>query len=94
MLIQEDKLNVESIKKKNTLLLSLFETRLEKVKVETWKVTKLLPNIPTGNITELNEVIYTEMKLVCDKIGISHRSPNKTTKSGWEIRLEGLVKKL
>ena len=39
-------------------------------KVETEKINKLLPNIPTDNITKLNELIYAGAKLVCDKIGV------------------------
>ena len=45
-------------------------------------------------ITELNELIYAGAKLVGDKIDISQRNPNKNTKSGWEMRIEGQIKKL
>ena len=47
-----------------------------------------------GNIADFNEVIYTGAKLVCDKIGVLQRNLNKNTKSRWEIRFEGQVKKL
>ena len=42
------------------------------------------------DITELNELIYTVAKLVCDKIGILDRN----TKLRWEMRFEGRMKKL
>ena len=42
----------------------------KKVKVETEKVNKLSTNIPTSNITELNELTFAEVKLVRDKISI------------------------
>ena len=47
------------------------EPRLEKAKVETEKINKLSPNIPTDNITELNTLIYTGVELVFKKIGFS-----------------------
>ena len=49
----------------------------ENIKVETENVNKLIPNIPTGNITELNELSYTEAKLVCDKNRCSSKEPEK-----------------
>ena len=58
------------------------EARLEKAKEETEKVNRLLPNIPTVNISEINQLIYSGAKLVCDKIGISRRNPNRNTKPG------------
>ena len=57
-------------------------------------VNKLLPIIPTGNIMELNELIYAWAKLTGDKIVVLLRNPNKNTKLGREIRLEGQVKTL
>ena len=68
------------------------ESRLEKVKVETEKVDKLLPNIPMGNI-KLDEQIYAGGKLVCDRISVYQRNPKRNAKPGWEIRW-GQVKKL
>ena len=47
------------------------ERRLDKVKIETQKGNKLLPNIPTGNIIELD---YASATLVCNKIGIPQRN--------------------
>ena len=46
------------------------------------------------NITELNELIYTEAKQVCDKIGVPPRNPNRNTKPGWKLRLDGQLKEL
>ena len=57
-------------------------------------VNKLLSNIPTGNITELNELLSAGGKLVCHKIDVPQRNSIKNSKPGWEIRLDGLVKKL
>ena len=74
--------------KKTTLHPSGTKTG-KKVTIETEKVNKLLLNIPTGNITELNDLIYTRAKPVCDKIDIPIRNPNRNTKSGWENKLEG-----
>ena len=61
------------------------------MKVETEKANKLLPNIPIGNITELNELIYAGVKQVCDKISVPEGKLNINTKSGWEIKLEGQI---
>ena len=43
---------------KKNLLPSLRNQDWKKVKIETEKVNKLLANFQTGNITELNELIY------------------------------------
>ena len=79
---------------KKTTLSSLRNQEKKKACKETVKVNKLLPNIPTGNVTELNNVIYRGVKLVCDKIGIAQGNLNRNTKPGKECRLEGLVKSL
>ena len=63
-------------------------------KVKTEKVNKLSPNIPTGHITEISELIYGGEKLVCDRISVPLSNPNRNTKPGWKIRLEEQVKKL
>ena len=84
--------NKENHKWKEDYITITQETRLEKVKVETEKIKKLLSNIPRSNIIELNEPIYAEAKLVCDEIGILLRKSNRNTKFGWEIRLNGQVK--
>ena len=97
MLMQKDRINLELTKKfiteKKTTIPPLRNLDRKKVKVETEKVNKLLPNIPTSNVTELNKLIYAGVKLVCDKIGIPQRNPNKNIKPGWEIRLERKIKK-
>ena len=71
------------IKKKITLSF-LRKQDWKKVKAEIKKVNKLLPNILTDNITELNELIDAGMKLVCDKISVPQRNPNRNTKSWME----------
>ena len=77
-----------------TTLPFLKNQNWKKVKAETEKIYKLLPNILTDNIAELNKLIYAGVKLVCDRIRVLLRKPNRNTKPGWEIRLEGQVKKL
>ena len=79
---------------KKTTLPSLRSYDWKKVKVETEKINKLLSNIPTGDIIELNELIYAGARLVCKRIGILLRNLKRNTKPGWEIRLEGQIKKL
>ena len=85
-LTQEGKFNVETMKRnmseKKTSLLSLSGTRSE-----TEKVNDLLTNIPTNNITDLNDLIYAGAKLVCEKSGSpeDHRQKVKT-RVGTQIR--------
>ena len=85
MLAQEDKINVELVKKIMTenkiTLLSLRNQDYKKVKVENEKVNKSLLNIPTDNITELNELIYAGAKLACNKIGV----PQMNSKQKYKI---------
>ena len=57
-------------------------------------MNKLLPIIPRGDIMELKELIYAGAKLVNDKIRVPRRNLNGNARPGWEIRLEGQVKKL
>ena len=66
----------------------------KKFSLETEKVNEFWPNIPTGNITELNELIYAGAKLVCNEVSVPRRNQNRNTKPGWEIRLEEQVKKM
>ena len=66
---------------KKITLPSLRKQDWKKIKIETEKVNKLLPDILMGNITELNELIYAGRKLVCEKIGISQGNPNRNTKT-------------
>ena len=63
------------------------------VKTETNKINQVLPYISTNNITELNELIYAEGKLICEKIGISSKSTKENSKPVREIRLETQIKK-
>ena len=51
------------------------KTKIFNLKIE--KLNNLLSNIPTNNITELNEPIYTGIKLVSVKIGIPQLNPKK-----------------
>ena len=50
---------------KKITLPSFGNKDLKKATVETEKISKLLTNIPTGDITELNELIYAGAKLAC-----------------------------
>ena len=61
--------------------------------METEKLNQVLTYIPK-NITESNELIYAEAKLVCEKIGVPLKNTNKKLKPGWEIRLETQIKTL
>ena len=97
-LSQEQKLNLENVKRimnsEKTILPSLRNIEWRTLKIETNKINQVLPYIPTNNITELNELIYAEAKLVCEKIGIPLKSKEKKSKPGWEIRLETQIKNL
>ena len=59
------------------------------MKLPTEEVKKYFSNIPANNISDLNELTYARTKLVCDRIGVTQRNPNRNTKPGWKIRLEG-----
>ena len=77
-----------------TILPSLRNIDWKTLKIERNKINHILPYIPTNNITELNELINADAKLVCEKIGIPSKSTKKQSKPGWEIRLETQIKKL
>ena len=47
-----------------------------------------------NNITELNELIYAGVKLICEKIGILSESTKEKSKPWWEIWLEKQIKNL
>ena len=97
MLTQEDYMNAELIKEiltEKKTLPSLRDEAWEKFEVETEKVNKLLRNIPTGNTTEINELIYAGTKITRIKIDVPLRNQNRNTRPGLEIRLEGQEKKL
>ena len=53
---------------------------MKTLKIETNKINRILPYIPTNDITELNELIYEGEKLVCEKIGIPSKSTKKQSK--------------
>ena len=61
------------------------------LKIEANKINHMLPYIRTNNITEVNELIYAGVKLVCENIGILSKSTKKQQKPGWEIRLESQI---
>ena len=71
-LSQEQKINLENVKRiissEKTILSSLRNIEWKTLKIETNKINHILPYIPTNNITELNELIYSGAKLVCEKI--------------------------
>ena len=60
----------------------------KKIKVKTEKINKLLIDIPTSNITEVDELIYAGAKFVCAKIGVSLKKSTWNIKPAWEMRLE------
>ena len=76
-----------------TILPLLRNIEWKTLKTETNKINHILSYIPTNNITELNELIYSGAKLVCENIGIPSKSTKKQSKPGWEIRLETQIKK-
>ena len=76
---------------KKTILPSLRNTEWRTLKIETNKINQVLRYIITNNVTELNELIYAEAKLVFEKTG---KEQGKNLKPGWEIRLETQMKNL
>ena len=85
-LTQEEKTNVYTIKRimseNKTTLLSLRNQDWKKVKSETQKVNNLLTNIPTNDITELNDLVYAGEILVCKKIGVHLKIKDRKSKPG------------
>ena len=77
-----------------TNLPSLRNIEWRTLKTETNKINQILPYLSTNSIIELNELIYTGAKLVCEKIGIPPISTKKQSKPGWKIRLETQIKNL
>ena len=45
------------------------------------------------NITKLNVLIFSGIKLFNDKIHICIRNQNRSSKPGWEMRVERQIKK-
>ena len=81
-------------------IISEKKTNLPSIRIQDWRTFKsesgndLLTNIPTNNITELNDLINTGAKLVCEKIGVLLKTTDKISKPVLEIRLETLIGKL
>ena len=50
--------------------------------------------MPTNSITELNDLIYVGVKLVCEKIEVSLKTTDRKLKLGWELRLESQQAKM
>ena len=67
-----------------TTLPSFRNIEWRTVKTETNKINQVLPYISTNIITELSDLIYAGVKLVCEKIGIPSKSTKKELKPGWE----------
>ena len=71
---------------KKIILASLTDHNWRTVKLETEKINDLLTNIPTSDITELNDLIYARTKLVCEKSELPWRpqiqSPDPDGNSG------------
>ena len=76
--------------KKKVALTFLRNKSGKKIRAEREKLNELFKNIPTDNITELNDLIYAEAKL-WQKDLIPHK---KNAKSGWKMRVKEQIKKL
>ena len=90
-LTQEEKINVQILKRKEDYITISKKPRLEKSQGRNWK-NKLLTCTSMNNISELNELIYAGAKLVCAKIDVPLKNMKRNSKSGWEIRLETLIR--
>ena len=77
-----------------TTLPSLRNIEWRTLKTETNRINQMLPYISTNNISELNDLIYTGAKLVCEKIAVPSKSMKKQSKPGLEIRQETQIKKI
>ena len=69
---------------KKTTLLSLRNIEWRTVKTGIEKINQVLTYISTNNITELNELIYAEAKLLGEKIEVTSKSTKKKIKTGME----------
>ena len=76
---------------KKTALPSLRNQNWRTVKYETEKVKDLLTNIPSNDITDLNDLIYAGAKLGSEKIAPPPGDHRENQKSGWELKLESLI---
>ena len=97
-LTKEQKLIQRNVKRilnsEKTTLPSLRNIEWRIVKAEKNKVNQVLTYISTNNITELNELIYSGAKLVCEKIGIPSKIIKEKSKPVWEFQLETQIKNL
>ena len=97
-LTPEQKVNLKNFKRivnrEKTNLPSLRNLEWRIFKNKPNKINQVIPYILTNNITESNELIYAETKLVCEKIGICSKSTKEKSKPGGEIRLETQIKNL
>ena len=92
------KTNINATRKimseKRTTLPSLRKQDWRTIISETEKVNDLLTNIPTNDITYLNDLIYGGAKLVCEKTGVPLKTAGRKPKPFWELRLESQTKRL
>ena len=72
---------------KKTTFTSLWNQPWRIVKSETEKINDLVTNIPTKNITELNDLINAGAKLDCEKIRVLLKNPNKKSKTRMGIQV-------
>ena len=82
-------------------IMSEKKTRLPSLRNQDWKTVKaetekklLFTHLSTNKITELNELIYAGVKLVCNKTGVSLKNTNRKSKHGWEYWLETQIRNL
>ena len=54
----------------------------------------LLTSIPTKNTTKLNDLIYKETKLICEKLGVPQKTTDRKLKPGWGIQIRIADKKI
>ena len=97
-LSQEQHTNLENLKRtmnsEKTTLPSLRNKERRTLKTEAKKINQILHYISTNNIIELNELIYTWVKLECEKIFVPSKNMKKQSKPRWEIRLETQIKEI
>ena len=63
------------------------------VKSESRKSKRLI-NIATNDITEWNDLIYTNAELVFEKIRVPLKNTSRNSKPRWELRLESQIKRI
>ena len=94
---EEKKTNRDTIRiimsERKNILPSFRNQDWRTVLSETENVNKLLTNIPSNDITELNDLIYEGEKIVCEKIGVPMKTRERKSKPGWEVRHESQIKR-